>query len=548
MLAATARPDEALKELEGVPGPAAARQRVQLLFAAGKNEEGIKAIEESVAASPGSIELSNLQIETLIKLGRFADAEKLLQQRLSKSDLDDAARFYVAQVKLTKQPPDVSGALKDLTNLSERNPRALHVHALLGDAHYAAGDIPAAVDDLNRALELSPLNRELRLKLIDWCSGISQWEMIKTVAEEALRNPRLANDPAWPRALARANASTGKFAEAEKQIVRAISMVPPEKAGDFELDYLSILSQAKNYAKILKLTDPWLAKGRKEWWIYQYRGVAKAGAKDKSAFKEFDAALSSIKPEEQFSIAQTIIRTISSTLGVDEGLKRIEKWEGGSPQWRLVAAELCMGKGDAAAGLTHLLPLEKEVDKLPKELQALFYRNLGQCYHQLSPGNLPKAAVAYEKYLQIKPNDVLALNNLAYLLAEEISPPRPKDARVYSKKAYDIAVDWRGGDPKSRIFDTHGWIMVLNEGSGVDEGIRILEQVIEEYPLLEARYHLGEAHLRKKHGEEAEEQLNAAMAMIVKAKKEKTPYDETLQPRIESALARAKALNAAAAR
>jgi tetratricopeptide (TPR) repeat protein len=203
--------------------------------------------------------------------------------------------------------------------------------------------------------------------------------------------------------------------------------------------------------------------------------------------------------------------------------------------------------------LAHLKKLEPDADKLPLDVRLSFYRALGQCYYQQKPADLNNAVAAYQKFLTLSPGEVAVLNNLAYILAEEMKPPKPEAAKEFSKRAYEIALDWRRSDEKARVYDTHGWVLVLNGGSSASgpdatEGIRILQEVADDFPILEAHYHLGVAQLRRKKAPEAEEQLSKAAAMIAKAEKEKTPYDETLKPLVEKALAQAKALNAAAAR
>jgi tetratricopeptide (TPR) repeat protein len=378
---------------------------------------------------------------------------------------------------------------------------------------------------------------------------VRRWDTVRKLAAESAAHPELGKDPIWNRALAKAHAATGNFAEAEKAISRAIAMVPAEEAGELRREHLSVVHQSKNYARVLQLTDDMLAKGRKDWWVYEYRGMAKAGAKDKTAAQEFDAALGSLDPEKQYPAAQAVIVTIARTLGFDEALKRVEKWESTSPRWRFVAADLCFQKGDVAGSLARLQPVEAEAEKLPADLRASFYKALAQSYHQLRPKpDFEKSIAAYQQYLKLQPGDVTALNNLAYILAEEISPGRPQEAKQYSKVAYEIARGWRAGDAKGRIFDTHGWVLVLNGEADLDEGIRVLRQVVEDFPILEAHYHLGEAQLRKNRGAEAQEQFNAALAMIERSKKAKQPFDETLEPKIRRGLQSAKALSAAAAR
>jgi tetratricopeptide (TPR) repeat protein len=250
----------------------------------------------------------------------------------------------------------------------------------------------------------------------------------------------------------------------------------------------------------MKTTDAMLAKGRKDWWIYQFRGLARAGQKDVAgAGKEFDAALAALDPEKQFGAAATVVRTMAASSGKDAAMKRVEQLAPTNPRWPLVAAEICLDAKDAAGALAHLQPLEADADKLPPDARANLYRTLADSYHTLKPRpDIAKAIDAYTKYVDLAPTDVLALNNLAYLLAEEAAPPRPADAKTFSGRAYEIASKWAPGEQKGRVLDTHGWVLVLNGGPDLDAGIRVLEEVVSESRLLEAHYHLGEAHLRKK--------------------------------------------------
>ena len=87
---------------------------------------------------------------------------------------------------------------------------------------------------------------------------------------------------------------------------------------------------------------------------------------------------------------------------------------------------------------------------------------------------------------------------------------------------------------------------MLNGGKDLDEGIRVFEACNDEFPIIETRYHLGEAYLKKKQADDAAEQLTQAAGMIEKAKKNKTPYDESLEARVQRALDSAKAISAAA--
>lgn len=547
LLAKQGRRGEAVAELADVPGPAAARQRVELLLADGKVDEAAEAIRQAVAAHPDSSDLSDLQINLLVDAGRLDDARHLIDERLARNGADDMARYLSSLVKLRKQPPDVAGAVEEMTEVVDRSPRFRGARVLLAEAHWAGGDAATAIAEMGRALELDPLERNVRARLIDWCGVAGKWDAALKLASEAADNPATAADVTWLRSMARAYAAMQKVDEAEQALAKAVGMLPPERVGEVQRDRLGILLGAKQFPKVTKLADEWLAEGRSEWWLHQARGLALQGTGDApGALRAFDEALAPLDPVEQFAESQLMVATIVETAGPEAALQRVLKWTSLDPRWRVAAADLCLTKQDAAGAVAQLASLLAEAKKLDPKVQAAAYKALGLGYHQLEPPDAAKAVAAYERYLQLHPDDALVLNNVAYILAEESKPADPVRAKKFSARAYGLAKDWRASESRGRVFDTHGWVLVLNEGDDLEKGVRVLEEVVEENPILEAHYHLGEAHLRRKRGGEAEEQLNLALALIAKAKEEKKRVEPGLEARVRQALERAMALKASA--
>lgn len=546
LLATAGRHDQAVRELAGVAGPIAARQRVQYLLAGGKTEEAELAAREAVAANPDSTELSDLQIQILIDGGRFDEAREVVQRRTA-GDADDAtARYFASLLKLRTQPSDVAGAIAELTEVVNRNPGFHAARALLAEAQWAGGETSAAIDELGRVLENDPLDRDVRAKLIEWCAASGRWDAALKLARDAAENPATAGDMTWMRAMARAQAAMDQVDEAERTITTAIARATPQRVGELQRDYLSILLGAKRHAKVLELTDKWLAAKRAEWWLHQARGLALQGTGDAAgAVRAFDAALAKIDPVDQYAAADAMVRTVAASAGLDVAIERVLKWVHLDPRWRVMAADLYITKDDAAGAVEQLEPALAEASQLQADVRASVYRVAGLAYHQLEPTpNLAKATALYEQYLQLRPKDAAILNNIGYLLAEEMTPPNPARAKGYSQRAYEIARDWKPGEPRSRVLDTHGWVLVLN--GSVAQGIRILEEVVEDHPILEAHYHLGEAHLREKRAEESAEQLHLALKLLAKAKEGKQRFDPQIEQRVHEALERVKALDAAA--
>jgi hypothetical protein len=132
----------------------------------------------------------------------------------------------------------------------------------------------------------------------------------------------------------------------------------------------------------------------------------------------------------------------------------------------------------------------------------------------------------------LSPNDLTALNNMACLLSDMMG--RPDEGLKYSTRAYQIMQSTNTREPS--IMDTHGWLLTL--AGHVDDGIALLQNVADSSPIVDARYHLAEAYIKKAFPEEAKKQLELASAMIKKMEQEGRPFDPSLKPKIDNAMLR----------
>jgi Tfp pilus assembly protein PilF len=109
---------------------------------------------------------------------------------------------------------------------------------------------------------------------------------------------------------------------------------------------------------------------------------------------------------------------------------------------------------------------------------------------EVSAGNQPAAIEDFRKVLDSQPDNTIALNNLAFLLAEN---GKADEALKYAQKAVQLAPD------KPDFEDTLGW--VLYRKGLYEAAITHLKSAVSKGGDLRLQYHLATAYFRS--GDEA---------------------------------------------
>lgn len=543
--------------------PRLLRQRVQLLLATGKHADAERAVGDALAKSPDLLDLLNLKTAVMLEAGRadeaLAHADQVLRDK--RFENDDLALHYRGLARMRRQPPDFGGAVQDLALAASRAPRNVAFLTALADAYRLSGQTADAIVEQQKALRLAPLDKRVRARLIDLYAAAGRPQDVLKLANEAKAHPQLNDEWVWDRASAVVFASAGNYPEALKRIGQAMALAPAESRPSLTRDQLDILLKAKDYDGALKLTDQLIADGTKDWWVYQYRGLARAGKKDtRGAVAEFEQALSSIDPAKDPAAAQAAVKSMAAAdpAGPAAAVRRITPWFESDPAWRLLAVQMYRDAGDSASAIAAIESLLADADRLnlPKPTRAEALRLAGELYVTAKPAPLTEKAVdAFSKLVELVPTDWQALNNVAYLLAEEVNPPRPKEAKRFSERAYAIAAKQpRASQTSGLIRDTHGWVLVLTgERGDMERGIELLREVVDDTrdaPILEAHYHLGEAYLRRPQPDAAlaQDQLRIALNLIEQTKKAGGAVDSQLEARVRAAAEKAQQMMQAGAR
>ncbi|MDH3589814.1 MAG: tetratricopeptide repeat protein, partial [Gammaproteobacteria bacterium] len=120
-------------------------------------------------------------------------------------------------------------------------------------------------------------------------------------------------------------------------------------------------------------------------------------------------------------------------------------------------------------------------------------------------GRTDDAVAEYRRVLEQAPDDVVSLNNLAWLYAEMGGVENLKTGTEIAARAHRQLPDL------GQITDTYGWLMLLQ--GNVDEAISTLRQAARQSPDdPDIRYHLAVALHRRGASSEARDLLDAILA------------------------------------
>ena len=156
---------------------------------------------------------------------------------------------------------------------------------------------------------------------------------------------------------------------------------------------------------------------------------------------------------------------------------------------------------ERAAGLLESLVNQTEFST---PLKLMVQRHLGGVYTMLKMEE--KALEVYEQMVQVRPNDIVVLNNMAYILADKLN--RPDDALKYIERAM------RHRSQDHNLMDTYGFVL-LKKGE-INPAIEQFKKSMDIQPTSTTSYHLGLALIEAKDYQDALKALREAERMLEK--------------------------------
>ena len=477
--------------------PQAFEQAGAFYFRLGDGAEAMRQYEDGIKANPSRKAFyQKLIIEVLMAQGKREEAKKVNDQILAADPKDTDALNMQAGLLLDKG--DLQNAVAQLQTVVTRAPGNFVAHYNLGRGLSEKGDIEPARVQFNEALRLRPDYTPARLALAQIQLSKGEYEPALKTAEEILSYDRNNIKARLLRAAAylRSN-QTAKSKEELKQILdhnpnseeammqMGVALVAEQKYKEAEEAFRKCYDlNPANAAGLLGLTEVMMAEKQTERALQTLR----------AEIQKYPT-----RPEFHLALGNLYVRAGKLDQGMAEFNGLLDKADRKSP----TAADLYVRLGETQL-LAQNLPaaiesVKKALDILPNN--SMILNRLAALLTNAGQKNEAKAA--YENALRIDSDNPVALNNLAYIMAEtpggDLNQALTFAQRANQKlpQAYEIA-------------DTLGWIYLKKNLP--DNALELFRNNVSKVPNNPTyRYHLAMALYQKGDKARAKQELQTAL-------------------------------------
>ena len=437
----------------------------------GRYEQGVGPLEAAVKVHPNQptlvLALAQLHLRTGQNDAVIAETTALLRQYPE----FQVALPLRAQAHIAKR--DGVAALRDLTELARARPKDPLPQFLLGRTYAMMGRVPEAQAAFKEALKLDPnhqaAKQDLALLSGDKPDPAVAARRLEAARAQVHRDPR---DVSARERLAQALLANNQPKEAEAEVKALLDMAPAHVGGNLLMARLRFqqgrADDAVNHLRAVLRTNPNDLEANVTLARYLYRQNRREEARPL-----FETALriNPTIPDVQFDLGVLYAQTgryQDAMRLVDELAKSHPK----SPLPPTLKGQILLAQRNvkpAADAFSAAIALGGNV--------AAAHRGLAQT---LEAQGLTDPAIEHYRKALAQSNDVIALNNLAWLLIEK----QPEEALALATKAHELAP--RSGE----VSDTLGWIH-YRRGAYLDAE-RALAQAEQQSPgNAQIKYHLG---------------------------------------------------------
>jgi len=455
--------------------------------------EAIRYFQQAAQANPQDhIACQKRITDALMAQGKKAEATSLVEQILKEQPKDESALRVRAGLWLDSgKPENVDKALRELTALSALHPEDASLWFQMGLANRLKGDPETAKKQFQEAIAKRKDYVDARFQLT--AISLSQHRANEALQQASEILSLRPNDPRARLLHAVASFSSGNLPSARAELTRLVGDFPQYVEPKLELGLLALsekkYQEAREIFGRLGGNDPRAVSG--------LAAVSSSERQFAKAIEVLNGALQK-SPDSQMlreQLANTAVAAGQYDLAIAEFKKLV------SSQSKSAILQLRLGqaydlKGDYNSAIACY-----------REAQALSPQDQGSRFMLAATlaktGHTDEAQTQYRTLLKSHPDNWLAMNNLAYLLAE--TGGDLDEALSLAQRAAQKFPS------QSHFSDTIGYVY-LKKGMH-DNAVRTFSGLVQKYPNNPTfHYHLGMALLETGDKAAAKNELGAALA------------------------------------
>ncbi len=424
---------------------------------------------------------------------KFAEGAALIAKVLARDPSHPEALLMSARLKLALDQKEQAKA--DLEKMLKLYPKSSAAHYQMALAHVTDGDTAKAIASLNQVLALAPNSAEASILL-------AQILLSKGDAGGAmsLLKPVVQQRPEIVQArllLADTFRAQGNFEEAI-EVYRKLEALAPQNPQPFYWKGIALLQQKKRddartaFNHALEVAPDFLLA--LEQLVNLELADKKYSAAQELIQKQIDQNPKQAGP---YLLRAKIFAAQNNVAQAEASLLKSIELQPDSPFAYLLLGRLYASSGKIDQAFANF---QTVVSKNPKNVEA--WMMLGTLNEKKR--DVQGARAAYEKLLEINPRFSAALNNLAYLYAEDLN--ELDKAQEFAQKARDLLPH------EPHTADTLGWILYRKHQYSWAL-THLLEGAAKLPDSAEVQYHLGMTHYMLGNETAARESLERALQL-----------------------------------
>jgi tetratricopeptide (TPR) repeat protein len=433
---------------------------VEMLAIQGKRAEAVEMADRLVTENKDDSEAQAIRASLKMRGGTKAeldDSIKELQSVISRMPDNAVVRYNLGDALAARG--ELEQAKLQFAEAIKLRPNYLQPRASLARIHLSTGEYPRTVQLADEILALSPSDRPAQLMRATALMGTNELAAARAGLGTVLQAEPNNRDAIY--LLANLNYAEKKFADAETGFRQLYTMTPSDIRGLYGIAEMAMVNNHPDQAR---------------------------------ALLEKELATTKDKQGINLALANVFVRTQD----YPNAIRIYEPMIAESPD----NADLNMRLGEVFLRAQKLDDSRKYFEKAktlaPKNVIPLL--KLGTIYEMT--GQRDRLIPTYEAVLKIQPDNGLALNNVAYHLAE--TGGDLDQALTYAQRAKQQL------PTNNDVADTLGWIYIKKNLS--DDAIKIFRDLLtKDSKRVEWRYHLAMALFQKGDKLEARKEANDAL-------------------------------------